>query len=292
MDASRDSRETLGLMQSVQYFPAPAKLNLFLHVVGRRPDGYHLLQTVFRLIDYGDTLGFKVRDDGAIIRHGQIPGVTPEQDLCVRAARLLKQHAGCAQGVEIFLEKRLPLGGGLGGGSSDAATTLLALNRLWGLSLARAELQGLALQLGADVPVFIFGQSAFAEGVGETLQPIELPPAWYVVLVPPVQVSTAGIFGSPELTRNTIPIRMSDFSSGQMGNDLEPVVCAKYPVVAEYLSWLGSFGKARMTGSGACVFAEFTSEREARKVFSHKPEAMQGFVAQGLACHPMYDFAQ
>jgi 4-diphosphocytidyl-2-C-methyl-D-erythritol kinase len=279
-------------MQSTEYYPAPAKLNLFLHVVGRRPDGYHLLQSVFRFIDYGDRLSFKLRDDGAILRHGQIPGVAPEQDLCVRAAKLLQQHANCAQGVEISLEKKLPLGGGLGGGSSDAATTLLALKRLWGLSLSRAALQELALQLGADVPVFIFGQSAFAEGVGEKLQPIELPPAWYVVLVPPVQVATAGIFASPELTRNTIPIRMSDFSSGQMGNDLEPVVCAKYPVVAEYLSWLGSFGKARMTGSGACVFAEFTSEREARQVFSHKPAAMQGFVAQGLARHPMYDFAQ
>jgi 4-diphosphocytidyl-2-C-methyl-D-erythritol kinase len=273
-------------------YPAPAKLNLFLHVVGRRPDGYHLLQSVFRFVDYGDTLQFAIRSDGAVTRSNAISGLPPEQDLCVRAARLLQVHTGCSRGVDIALGKKLPLGGGLGGGSSDAATTLLALNRLWDLHLSRAELQTLALQLGADVPVFVFGESAFAEGVGERLQPISLPPAWYVVLTPPVQVATAAIFASPRLTRDTIPIKMSDFSAGPVCNDLEPVVCEMYPVVAEYLSWLKQFGDARMTGSGACVFAEFAAQQAALEVFAKRPQQMQGFVARGLDRHPLHDFAQ
>jgi len=192
-------------------FPAPAKLNLFLHVVGRRPDGYHLLQTVFRFVDYGDSLSFNIRDDGVIRRVNPLPGLDLEQDLTVRAARLLQQETGCRLGADIVLEKRLPMGGGLGGGSSDAATVLLALNRLWNLNLGRQMLQDLGLRLGADVPVFVFGESAFAEGVGEKLQSVVLPPAWYVVLVPSVAVSTAEIFTSRELTRDTKPIKMSDF---------------------------------------------------------------------------------
>jgi len=273
-------------------YPAPAKLNLFLHVVGRRPDGYHLLQSVFRFVDYGDTLRFAIRNGSAVTRSNPIAGLPPEQDLCVRAARLLQAHTGCSRGVDITLDKKLPLGGGLGGGSSDAATTLLALNRLWDLRLSRTELQTLALQLGADVPVFVFGESAFAEGVGEQLQPISLPPAWYVVLTPPVQVATAAIFASPRLTRDTIPIKMSDFSAGLVRNDLEPVVCETYPVVAEYLSWLKQFGDARMTGSGACVFAEFATQQAALEVFAERPQQMQGFVARGLDRHPLHDFAQ
>lgn len=273
-------------------YPAPAKLNLFLHVVGRRPDGYHLLQSVFRFVDYGDSLRFVVREDGAVTRANAIAGLPPEQDLCVRAAKLLQRHTGCALGAEIALDKRLPLGGGLGGGSSDAATTLLVLNRLWDLRLTRVELQSLGLQLGADVPVFVFGESAFAEGVGEQLQAISLPPAWYVVLTPPVQVATGEIFASPQLTRDTIPIKMSDFSAGLVRNDLEPVVCSTYPVVAEYLGWLKGFGDARMTGSGACVFAAFGTEGEAREVFAQRPAGMQGFVARGLDRHPLHDFAQ
>lgn len=273
-------------------YPAPAKLNLFLHVVGRRPDGYHLLQSVFRFLDYGDSLRFDLRPGGAVTRASDLPGVAPEKDLCVRAARLLQQATGCRQGVEISLEKRLPMGGGLGGGSSDAATTLLALNRLWGLGLSRAELQELALKLGADVPVFVFGESAFAEGVGEKLQPVALPPAWYVVLVPPVQVPTAEVFASPELTRNTPAIRLQDFAAGRVRNDLEPVVCRRHPEVAEHLAWLKSFGDARMTGSGACVFAAFPAEDEARRVFALKPPAMGGFVARGLDRHPLWDFAR
>ncbi|MHB1291787.1 MAG: 4-(cytidine 5'-diphospho)-2-C-methyl-D-erythritol kinase [Sulfuricella sp.] len=271
-------------------FPAPAKLNLFLHVVGRRPDGYHLLQTVFRFVDYGDSLSFTIRDDGVIRRVNPLPGLDPEQDLTVRAARLLQQETGCRLGADIALEKRLPMGGGLGGGSSDAATVLLALNRLWNLNLSRQMLQELGSRLGADVPVFVFGESAFAEGVGEKFRPVALPPAWYVVLAPPVAVSTAEIFADKELTRATKPIKMSDFSTGCGKNDLEPVVCRKYPQVAECLEWLKAFGDARMTGSGACVFAAFSSREEANKVFSMKPAQMAGFVAKGMDRHPLYDF--
>jgi len=205
-------------------YPAPAKLNLFLHVVGRRPDGYHLLQSVFRFIDYGDSLGFKLRSDGQVVRKTELAGVAPDKDLVVRAARLLQERTGCTQGVEIAVEKRLPMGGGLGGGSSDAATTLLALNRLWQLNLPRVELQQLGLQLGADVPVFIFGESAFAEGVGERLQPIHLPPAWYVVLIPPVSVPTAEIFAAPELTRKTTTIKIPLLLTADLHNDLQAVV--------------------------------------------------------------------
>lgn len=272
-------------------YPAPAKLNLFLHVVGRRPDGYHLLQSVFRFVDFGDELRFAVRQDGVISRSNALPGLEPERDLCVRAARLLQEASGCRLGVEITLEKRLPMGGGLGGGSSDAATTLLALNRLWGLNLSRAALQQLGLKLGADVPVFVFGESAFAEGVGEILQAVALPPAWYLVLVPPVGVPTAEIFSSGELTRDTIPIKMAAFSTGYGHNDLEPVVSRKYPQVAETLAWLKAFGDARMTGSGACVFVGFATEQEARAVFAQRPRDVEGFVARGLDQHPLRDLA-
>ncbi|PWB58986.1 MAG: 4-(cytidine 5'-diphospho)-2-C-methyl-D-erythritol kinase [Nitrosomonadales bacterium] len=272
-------------------YPAPAKLNLFLHVVGRRPDGYHLLQSVFRLIDYGDSLRFRTRSDGQVLRSTGLAGVPPEKDLVVRAARLLQEHTGCTLGVEIAVEKRLPLGGGLGGGSSDAATTLLALNRLWQLHLSRAQLLQLGLQLGADVPVFVFGESAFAEGVGELLQPIHLPPAWYVVLVPPVSVPTAEIFAAPELTRNTTSIKIPLLLTADLHNDLQAVVCRRYPKVAEYLDWLGQHGTARMTGSGACVFAEFGSEDEAIRVLARRPTGWQGFVARGLDRHPLRDYA-
>ncbi len=272
-------------------YPAPAKLNLFLHVVGRRDDGYHLLQSVFRFVDYGDTLHFAIRDDGVIRRVNALPGLAPEQDLCVRAARLLQETGECTLGVDITLEKRLPMGGGLGGGSSDAATTLLALNRLWNIGLDRAALQTLGLRLGADVPVFVFGQSAFAEGVGEILHPISLPPAWYVVLQPPVAVPTIDIFRDKELTRDTIPLKMAAFSTGHGHNDLQPVVCRKYPEVAASIAWLKQYGDARMTGSGACVFAGFDTEDEARAVFARRPANMNGFVAKGLNDHPLRDLA-
>ena len=275
--------------------PAPAKLNLFLHVVGRRKDGYHLLQTVFRFIDFSDRLHFFLRDDGNIRLRSPLPGVPEETDLCVRAAKLLQQQSGVSLGAEIALEKRIPMGGGLGGGSSDAASTLLALNRLWNVGWKRDRLLKLGLELGADVPVFIFGESAFAEGIGEELAPISLPPAWYLVLTPPVGVSTAQVFASKELTRNTIPIKIPPFSVEHGHNDLEPVVSRAYPEVARHLEWLRRLGNCRraaMTGSGACVFAEFATESQARASLGRVPAGMDGFVAQGLDRHPMHDFVK
>lgn len=269
-------------------FPAPAKLNLFLHVVGRRQDGYHLLQTAFRFIDYGDELSFVVRADGAIRRTTPVEGVPAEQDLSVRAAQALQRETGCREGVDIGIVKRLPMGGGLGGGSSDAATTLIVLNRLWHTGLSRDRLQQLALKLGADVPVFVFGKNAFAEGIGERLQALRLPPAWYLILVPELAVSTAEIFSSAELTRNTNAITIAAFSVGQGRNDLEPVVCRRYPQVARFLDWLRRYGDARMTGSGACVFCAFDSEERARRVLSELPADMRGFVARGLDRHPLW----
>jgi len=279
--------------------PAPAKLNLFLHVVGRRADGYHLLQTLFRFIDLHDTLHFTLRADGKVCRLDALQGVPAEQDLCVRAARALQHETGCTLGVDIALEKRIPMGGGLGGGSSDAATTLLALNRLWQLDLPRARLMQLGLTLGADVPVFVFGDNAFAEGVGEQLQPYALPGAWYVVLCPPVQVPTVQIFSHPELTRNTISMTMRALSQGRdlragripgLHNDLQAVACKLYPAVAEHLDWLAQFAPALMSGSGACVFAEFATQAEANAVWRQLPDTMRGFVARGLQQHPLKDF--
>ncbi len=277
-------------------YPAPAKLNLFLHVVGRRADGYHLLQTVFRFLDVGDRLAIASRTDGRIVLHAPLPGLPPEQDLCWRAAELLQRHAGCRLGADIRLEKRLPMGGGLGGGSSDAATVLLVLNRLWGLHLPRAALQHLGLGLGADVPVFVFGRSAFAEGVGEVLTPWTPAPASYVVLTPDVHVSTPAIFAHPALTRNTPSVTISALSEGMrnndLRNDLEPVACALYPEVAESLAWLKTWGNARMTGSGACVFAAFPDRTAAEKVFALRPGHLKGFVADGVDRHPLFEWAE
>lgn len=270
-----------------RWYPAPAKLNLFLHVVGRRPDGYHELQTVFRFIDHGDRLRIRSRPDGAIVRANDIAGLPPEQDLVVRAAQKLKSRYAVRAGAEIVLEKHLPMGGGLGGGSSDAATALIVLNRIWGLDRPASELAALALELGADVPVFVHGDNAFAEGIGDELTPIVLPSAWYVVLVPPVTVPTARIFNDPELTRNSNRITMSAFFAGGVRNDLEPVVCRLFPAIEDHLDWLRRYGPARLTGSGACVFASFDQEREARAVFSARPPHMQGFVARGLDAHPL-----
>jgi len=270
---------------------APAKLNLFLHVTGRRADGYHLLQTLFRFIDLSDTLHFTLREDGAIRRINEIDGVPQEQDLCVRAARLLQQACNCGKGTDISIEKRIPMGGGLGGGSSDAATTLLALNKLWDLNLPRERLMQIGLSLGADVPVFVFGENAFAEGVGEQLQAYPLPDAWYVVLFPPVHVPTAQIFSRPELTRDTNSLTIRALPMAHLHNDLQPAVCNLYPEVAQHLVWLGQFAQARMTGSGACVFAEFANEEMARSVLSRLPTDMHGIVAKGLSQHPLKDFA-
>lgn len=268
-------------------YPAPAKLNLFLHVVGRRSDGYHLLQTAFRLIDLCDWLRFTPRENGEVRLARAIPGVAEDENLVVRAARLLQAGGQARAGVEIDLEKNIPIGGGLGGGSSDCATTLAVLNRLWGLRLPAERLAEMALALGADVPFFLFGRNAFGEGVGERLTRLDLPEAWYVVLVPPVSVPTRVIFASPELTRNSKTIKISGFSAGFGRNDLEPVVCRRHAEVAAHLEWLRRFGDARMSGSGACVFAEFAAEREARSVHSKMPAEMRGFVVRGLDRQPL-----
>ena len=275
-------------MSDWELFPAPAKLNLFLHVVGRRNDGYHLLQTAFRFIDRQDDVHIRVRDDGVLRRVNELPGVPAQEDLSLRAARLLQADSGCTLGAELRIVKRLPLGGGLGGGSSDAATVLVALNRLWRLGYPRERLQQLGLQLGADVPVFVFGRNAFAEGVGERLKAVLLQPAWYLVLQPQVAVSTAEIFSDPELTPHNEVITIAAFLQGQGRNDLEPIACRRYPEVGRHLDWLRQYGKPIMTGSGACVFAQFDTESDARRVFGSLPAGMQGFVARGLDRHPLY----
>lgn len=273
-------------------WPAPAKLNLFLHVVGRRPDGYHLLQTLFRLIDLQDTLRFAPREDDAVRLAAPLPGVAEDDDLAVRAARLLQAETGVRRGVTIFIEKRIPMGGGLGGGSSDAATTLLALDALWDLGLSRGRLAALGLALGADVPFFLFGRNAFAEGVGEVLTPVALPPAWYLVVTPQVSVPTREIFSDPGLTRNTKPVKITVFFAGSgreaFHNDLEPVAVRKYPAVGRALEWLRSVGvEGRMSGSGASVFAAFSEEAAARQAAAQAPAGVQVFVTKGLDAHPL-----
>ncbi len=278
-------------MNGMIAFPAPAKLNLMLRVVGRRADGYHLLQTVFRFIEQGDVVRLRVRRDGVITRLRSLPEVAEADDLTVRAAQVLQVATGTRLGADIDLEKRLPMGGGLGGGSSDAATVLLALNHLWQTGLSRKHLQALALPLGADVPVFVYGQSAVAEGVGEELSPLALPPAWYLVLVPPVAVPTVVVFRHPELKRDSEKVKIQGFSVPR-GNDLEPVVCREYPEVARHLAWLNQYGEAQMTGSGSCVFAAFADEAAARSVLTACPAAMRGFVARGLDVHPLHGLAE
>jgi len=278
--------------------PAPAKLNLFLLVTGRRTDGYHTLQTLFRFIDFGDTLHFRLRRDGRVRRITQLPGVPEERDLTVRAARLLQAETGCTLGADISIEKQLPYGGGLGGGSSDAATTLIALNRLWKRQLPRERLQALGLRLGADVPVFVFGRNAYAEGIGEHLQAVELPPAWYLVLIPPVAVSTAEVFADPQLTHTTTPVTLRAFSEGCAipegagRNDLEAVVCRRHPEVARHLEWLRRFGPAAMTGSGGCVYCPFPSASAAQSVQQQLPSDMRGVVAEGLSQHPLCSWVE
>jgi 4-diphosphocytidyl-2-C-methyl-D-erythritol kinase len=273
-------------------WPAPAKLNLFLHVTGRRPDGYHTLQTLFQFLDVGDDLRFDLTDDGRIARASRLPGVPEESDLCMRAARLLQAASGATQGAIIHLDKRLPLGGGLGGGSSDAATTLLALNELWGCNLAPGALAALGLKIGADVPVFVHGHAAWAEGVGEMLTPVEPPERWVVVLIPAVSVSTAQVFAAYDneldLTPYSPAITIRDFHAGRGRNDLEPVVRRLYPEVDNALKWLGYFGDARMTGSGACVFLPVADEASGRAILAQCPAALAGgFVARGRNVHPL-----
>jgi 4-diphosphocytidyl-2-C-methyl-D-erythritol kinase len=268
-------------------WPAPAKLNLFLRVVGRRADGYHLLQTVFRLIDLSDWIEFGPRADDAVRLAAPLPGVPEDADLAVRAARLLQATAAVRTGVTIRVEKRIPIGGGLGGGSSDAATTLIALDALWGTGLSRAALSALAVRLGADVPFFLLGRNAFAEGIGERLTPLDLDPAWYVVITPQVAVSTREIYGSTELTPATKPLTMQAFFAGLGRNDLEPVVCRRFPQVARALEWLRGHGDARLSGSGASVFAAYQTEAEARAVVARIPGEWRGIAVRGLDRHPL-----
>ncbi len=287
-------------LTSLHDCPAPAKLNLFLHVTGRRADGYHLLQSVFQLIDHGDTLHFDLRTDGMIRRSTQVPGVPEAEDLIVRALHLLQgEHVrrhGVAPGIDVAIEKRLPMGGGLGGGSSDAATALMAANALWQTGMTPDELMAHALPLGADIPFFIFGESAFAEGVGEALVPVATPDCWYVVIEPGVAVPTAAIFCAEHLTRNTKPVRITDFSrhlsgrtdmSGFGKNDLQSVASSLFPPVAEAIEWLGTYGDARMTGSGACVFCAFSSASEADAVLQKVPAIWTAWKARSLAHHPL-----
>ncbi len=261
--------------------PAPAKLNLMLHITGRRADGYHELQTLFQFLDYGDELVLRPREDGQIRLLTELPGVDHDNNLIVRAARLLQRESGCALGADIQLTKRLPMGGGIGGGSSDAATTLVGLDHLWNTRLGEDRLAELGLNLGADVPVFVRGRAAFAEGVGERLQPVDLPEPWFLVIAPQVSVSTAEIFADPELTRNTPAITVRSLLAGGGHNDCQPVVEKRYPEVRNALSLLNKFVQARMTGTGACVFGSFPNEGEADKVRRQLPATLPSFVARG-----------
>lgn len=269
-------------MQDAQLIlPAPAKLNLMLHILGRRPDGYHELQTLFQFLDHGDELGFSLREDGEIHLRTEVPGVPHDSNLIVRAARSLQQASGTRLGADIWLDKRLPMGGGIGGGSSDAATTLLGLDHLWQTHLGEERLAELGLALGADVPVFVRGRAAFAEGVGERLQPVTLEEPWFLVAVPQVFVSTAEVFTDPELTRNSAPINLRSLLEGGSRNDCQPVVEKRYPEVRNALMWLNKFTSARLTGTGACVFGSFPNRDDADKVARQLPATLPSFVAKG-----------
>lgn len=268
---------------------SPAKLNLFLHITGRRADGYHQLQTLFQLLDYGDEMTFSTRSDGQITLSPDLPGVAFEQNLIIKAVRKLEAYKTADAGVDIQLHKRLPMGGGIGGGSSNAATTLVALNHLWNCGLTRNQLQTIGLQLGADVPVFINAQTAWAEGVGEALEPIKMQPKWFLVVQPGCHVSTAEIFLHKDLTRDTSAIKVAAFLERGGKNDCEALVRRLYPQVDKALNWLQKFDRnARMTGTGACVFASFESAEKAQQVQALLPSDLPGFVAQGVNQSPLY----
>jgi len=279
------------MIEALTDCPAPAKINLFLHVVGRRDDGYHLLQTAFRMLDWGDRISFYPRSDGRIRRVNEVPGVPETDDLVVRAAKALQQATGAWLGADIAVNKVLPMGGGLGGGSSDAATTLLALNHLWQTGLSRSELEALALPLGADVPFFVYGRTAFAEGIGEQFEPLFVAPCWYVIVAPGVQVPTPEIFRAKELTRDTKPIKMPDFAVSATHNDLERVAVKRYPQIADAVEWLGQYGPARMTGSGACIFSAFDSALAAQEVVRQCPDRWQAWAVRSLDVHPLHGWA-
>jgi 4-diphosphocytidyl-2-C-methyl-D-erythritol kinase len=287
-------------MNTAHTYLAPAKINLFLHITGRREDGYHTLQSIFLLLDYYDKIQLTITSDGQIKRTNVINEVPEAQDLCVRAAKALQEATHCKLGVDITLEKNIPMGGGLGGGSSDAATILLALNQLWQLNLSRIQLMQIGLKLGADIPFFIFGETAWAEGIGEQLSAVNLPKSfedqYFVVITPQIHVSTPQIFSNTRLTRDTKPLKIADFSNDAYSklfrNDLEKVVCEEFPTVANTLKWLGSYGQARMSGSGASVFVAVNSKQVADKILLEKPLNTVGFIANGLKYHPHYELAK
>lgn len=284
-------------MQDFKTFLAPAKINLFLHITGRRADGYHTLQSVFEMLDFYDTLHLKVTQNNLVKRLKPTTGVAEHLDICTLAAHALKAHTGCKLGVEFFVAKKIPMGGGLGGGSSDAATMLMALNHLWKLNLNRQTLMQIGLKLGADVPIFIFGQTAWAEGIGEYLSPVALPPQYqdvvYLVLTPQIHVSTAQVFAHSRLTRDMKPLKIADFSSGDylshFNNNLEKIVCKEFSAVASALNWLKPYGDAKMSGSGASVFVAVKSIKIASELLAIIPANCTGFIAKGLKQHPHYD---
>ena len=271
--------------EGLRWWPAPAKLNLFLHVTGRRADGFHNLQTLFQLLDWGDEIGVQVGDDGRIERIAGLKAIAPEDDLTVRAARALQQATGTRRGARFRVRKRIPLGGGLGGGSSDAATVLRVLNQLWGTGIGLPDLARIGLAVGSDVPVFLYGSSAWAEGRGERLTPMKLPEAWYLIVYPGVAVATAGIFQAPELTRNSPLVTMRGFSPAQARNDCEPVVRSRFPQVAAALDWLGP--GARLSGTGSCVFTVFDSAAAAERGAARVPDEWTSFVARGVNRSPL-----
>ncbi len=280
----------------MQSFLAPAKINLFLHITGQLANGYHTLQSAFQLLDFYDTISLLPTSNSKVKRLTDVKGVPEQQDLTVRAALALQQATGSTQGVEIEIKKQIPMGAGLGGGSSDAATILLALNQLWSLNLTRKSLMEIGVKLGADVPFFIYGQNAWAEGIGEILSPLSLPTQYYVVLTPQINVSTAKIFANSRLTKDTKPLKIADFSDGRNAklfrNDLEKVVCEEFTAVANSLKWLSQYGEARMSGSGASVFVAVDSYKKAEAILSQKPINIDGFIAKSLSKHPLYDLAK
>jgi 4-diphosphocytidyl-2-C-methyl-D-erythritol kinase len=274
-------------MTAPRAWPAPAKLNLFLHITGRRNDGYHELQTLFQFLDFGDTLTFEVRPDGSIRRANAVAGVDADQDLALRAARALQRDTSCRLGCEIRIDKRIPIGGGLGGGSSDAATALVALNRLWDLKLSTAELAQIGLALGADVPAFILGHAAWAEGIGEQLTPVWPAEPWYLVITPDCMVSTREAYADPGLQRSTPHVGWDDYAAGRTHNAFEPVVRKRYPAVAAALDWAMPLGKPRLSGSGASVFVDFAVREHAERALATLPAQWRGFVARGLNESPL-----